>query len=129
MSELRCYFVGHIPQGSDEIQLAEPMRPNNLAVSFTESLSEFFFDFAEKHFYCEQGDDIVLMSANVDCSELADADFIQEFKKKTESSLQAQASEVLKRRKAIASDSVELSKKVRENLYETHRLISLHKHS
>ncbi|MGH1430869.1 MAG: hypothetical protein ACRBB4_07100 [Neptuniibacter sp.] len=129
MSELRCYFVGHIPQGSDEIQLAEPMRPNNLAVSFTESLSEFFFDFAEKHFYCEQGDDIVLMSANVDCSELDDADFIQDFKKKTESSLQTQASEVLKRRKAIASDSVELSKKVRENLYETHRLISQYKHS
>ena len=71
----------------------------------------------------------MLMSANVDCSELDDADFIQDFKKKTESSLQTQASEVLKRRKAIASDSVELSKKVRENLYETHRLISQYKHS
>lgn len=123
MSELRCYFVGHIPQGSDEIQLAEPMRPNNLAVSFTESLSEFFFDFAEKHFYCEQGDDIVLMSANVNCSEIDDSDFISDFKEQTLHSLRDSSGEILKRRKAVASDSAELSKRVRENLCETHRLI------
>jgi hypothetical protein len=129
MSELRCYFVGHIPQGSEEIQLAEPMRPNNLAVSFTESLSEFFFDFAEKHFYCEQGDDIVLMSANVDCSEIDDSDFIGDFKEKTQHSLRDRSGEILKRRKAVASDSAELSKKVRENLYETHRLITLNRQS
>ncbi|MGH1461727.1 MAG: hypothetical protein ACRBB6_06815 [Neptuniibacter sp.] len=123
MSELKCYFVGHISQGSDEIKLAEPVRPNNMAVSFTESLSEFFFDFAEKHFHCEQGDDIVLMSANVDCSDLNASDLLEGFKQKTEHSLKQHSGEIIKKRKAIARDSAELSMKVRDNLYQTHRLI------
>lgn len=122
MNELKCYFVGLIPQGSEDLQLATPVRPDNLAVSFTESLGEFFFDFAEKHFHCEQGDEIVLLSASVDCSDLNEGSFVEEFKKKSKSSLSI-GSAIIKRRIALASDSEDLSIKVRENLYKTHRLI------
>lgn len=123
MKELDCYFVGHITSGSDEIKLAEPVRPHNMAVSFTESLGEFFFNFAEKHFRCEKGDEILLMSASVDCSDLEESEFVDGFKQRTEACLEQKSGEIIKRRIAIASDSTELSARVRMDLYEKHRLI------
>lgn len=123
MNEMKCYFVGLIPQGSTEMKLAEPVRPNNLAVSFTESLSEFFYDFAEKHFHCEQGDEIVLFSAHVDCSDICEIDIISSFKEKTAASVTGAPRDVIKRRVALAKDSEELSVRVRNNLYQSHRLL------
>lgn len=123
MPEINVFMVGHAASGSDEIKLAEPLRVNNMAVSFTESLAEFFYDFAEKHFICEQGDQILLLRTSIDSEEIDESDFISCFKAHSERLIASSDGEIIRRRLADDPASEMVNLKVRNNLYENHRLL------
>lgn len=122
--ELECYVLSRIPAGESKMQLAEPIRNSNLPVSFTQDLGEFFFELAEEHFVCEVGDEILLLTAKVDCTGLAEDKRISGFQQCAEASLNSGNSIVIKRRKALAAASEELTLRVRNNLYSGHRLLT-----
>ncbi|MCP4596615.1 hypothetical protein [Neptuniibacter sp.] len=122
--ELECYVLGRIPEGESEVQLAEPTRHCNLPVSFTQDLGEFFFELAEEHFRCKEGDEILLLTAKVDCAGLGEDQTVSGFQQRAEASLNSGNSIVIKRRKALAAASEELTLRVRNNLYSGHRLLT-----
>ncbi len=121
--QLECYVLGRIPEGENEVQLAEPIRYCNLPVSFTQDLGEFFFELAEEHFVCEEGDEILLLTAKVDCEGLDNGKTVSGFQQRAEASLHSGHSIVIKRRQALGVASEELASRVRNNLYSGHRLL------
>ena len=122
MNKVNCYFVGHIPRGSKEIVLVKPIRRHNMGFSFTETLGEFFFEFAEKHFHCEPGEDIVLIATSIERDQLDSQYFIEQLHNKFVG-FTNQKGTIIRRRTAVAKDSIELSKRVHQDLHKTHRLI------
>ncbi|MAY43573.1 MULTISPECIES: hypothetical protein [unclassified Neptuniibacter] len=122
MDKLDCYFIGHIAEGETQVSIVKPIRHNNTAFSFTESLGDFLYEFAEKHFYCKKGEEIVLIACSIDRRELDNVDFLSRIDEKSDYYFKEQGT-ILKRRKAISSDSIELSKRVFRDLHKTHRLI------
>lgn len=121
--ELDCYLLGYIPAGEGQLQLAEPLRETNLPVSFTQDLGEFFFELAEAHFVCDAGDEFLLLMAKIDCAGLSAGDTLLSFQQRAETSISGGENIVIKRRRAIDSDSEELTVRVRTNLYSDNRLL------
>ncbi|MGI1668980.1 MAG: hypothetical protein K6L74_01510 [Neptuniibacter sp.] len=112
-----CFALGVIPKGSDDLYFPEPFRKNNLAISFTQSLADFIYEFAEKHYYCNEGDEILLLSAKVDCDQMDEASIISSFFARAEDAVSSGECIVIKRRDALAAESNELRQKVCQDIY------------
>ncbi|WP_286239405.1 hypothetical protein [Neptuniibacter halophilus] len=122
-NEQECFVLGFISRDNDEPTLAVPVRKNNIGVSFSQSLAEFFYEFAEKHFECEQGDEVLLFSAKVNCSDLDETALLSGFNQRAKESISAGEGIILKRRIAVGADSAELAERVRSDIYSQHRLL------
>lgn len=119
MEKLTCYFIGHIPQASVSVALAKPIRHQNMAFSFTESLAQFFYEFAEKHFHFEQGDEILLINCTVGREEFNQDDFFHTIDKRLEDLLQQEGG-IVKSKRAVPPHCKTLTERVHRDLLKTH---------
>ena len=117
-----CFVIGRIGEGADVLALAEPVRRHNLAISFSQSLGDFFFDFAEAHFHYDQGDDICLLLAKLDCANLDETMLLDSVRLRAEQTIKAGEGTILKRRKAMDSGSAAFISRVRRDIYTQNRL-------
>lgn len=113
-----CFALGVIPAGCDDWVLPEPVRSNNVAISFTQSLADFFYEFAEKHFYLKENDEVVLLAAKIDCHQLDEESIISSFFERAECAVNSGGCIVLKRRVALCPHSDEVASRVRKDIYQ-----------
>ena len=112
-----CFALGVIPAGHDDWLLPEPVRNNNIAVSFTQSLADFFYEFAEKHFHLKESDEVVLLAAKIDCNQMDEESIIACFFERAETAVNSGDCIVIKRREALCPGSDEVAGKVRKDIY------------
>ncbi len=112
-----CFALGVIPEGHDDWLLPEPVRNNNVAVSFTQSLADFFYEFAEKHFQLKENDEVVLLAAKIDCNQMDEESIIACFFERAESAVNSGDCIVIKRRVALCPRSDEVESRVRKDIY------------
>lgn len=114
---VECFALGIIAQGSNDWLLPEPVRNNNVAISFTQSLADFFYEFAEKHFHLKENDEVVLLSAKIDCNQMNEESIISSFFERAESAVNSGDCIVIKRRAALCPRSDEVESRVRKDIY------------
>lgn len=119
MSEIDVYVLGRVPHEAEEMELATPLASCDLPVSFTTELGDFLFDFAEKHIHCGEGDEILLLGAQLDVADiLHQEDFVRHFKERVDSTDYMKGVSILKRRYADAPGSAKLKQRIRTDLHE-----------
>jgi len=106
MAQLDLYLLGHRPQGHDVVKPARSRNVSDLAISFTEGLARFMFDFAEQYIQCEAGDEILLLQGQLDCQDIISRrDFIDHFRERVQNGQHFELHDTLKRREAICRRS------------------------
>ena len=119
MSEIDVYVLGVVPREADELELAQPRISCDLPVSFTTELGDFLFDFAEKHVHCDEGDEILLLGAQLDVADIMhQEDFVTHFKRRVDSTDYMKDVSVLKRRLADTPESAKLKHRIRTDLHD-----------
>lgn len=125
MSEIDVYVLGRVPHQADEMELAIPRISCDLPVSFTTELGDFLFDFAEKHIHCSEGDEILLLGAQLDVADiLHQEDFVAHFKDRIDSTNYMKEVSILKRRYADAPGSDKLKQRIRTDLHDKYLFAS-----
>jgi len=119
MSEIDVYVLGRVPHEEGEMELATPLASCDLPVSFTTELGDFLFDFAEKHIHCREGDEILLLGAQLDVADiLHQEDFVRHFRERVDSTDYMSDVSVIKRRYAEAPGSEKLKQRIRTDLHD-----------
>jgi len=116
-AQVDCFALGFISEGSDKVFLPKPIRKSNIAVSFTQPLADFFFEFAELHFRCNAGDEILLLATKMDLSEMDEDSLLTSFAERANEPVSAGHCIVIKRRPAVASGSDKLRRKLVQDIY------------
>jgi hypothetical protein len=102
MTQLDIFLLGHRTKGHDLVKPARARNVSDLAISFTEDLAHYMFDFAEQYIHCEAGDEVVLMRGKLDCQDIMSRpDFIDHFRARVQSGHHFELQDTLKRREAV----------------------------
>lgn len=116
-AEIDCFALGYKAVGNQNITLAKPVRDTNIAISFTQSLAEFFYEFAEKHFLYSEGDEVLLLSVKIDCNKVLS---IPDYAEQVIGTVSENEVIIIKRRNAISSSSQELKQRIWDDIYRQH---------
>jgi hypothetical protein len=124
MAQLDIFLLGHRPQGHDVVKPARSRNVSDLAISFTEDLARFMFDFAEQYIHCEAGDEVLLMRGKLDCQGIMSRpDFIDHFRVRVQSGHHFELQDTLQRREAVCVRSDIFKHRRRSDLLQQPRML------
>ncbi|WP_027852614.1 hypothetical protein [Marinobacterium litorale] len=122
MAILDLYLLGHRVRGEQEVRPGRTILKSDLAVSFTEGLARYMFDFAEHYIHCSEGDEIHLLQARMHCQDIIGCtDFIHQFRERISAGSQLEMHSTLDTRPALCPGSEEARRRRREDLLSVHQ--------
>lgn len=112
-----------------ELELAiQGTRATDMPVCFSPEFARHLFNFSESRVQCSEGDCVFLLKGEVDISAIDQAsDFPGAFKALLQKEENLDEWTILRQKSAVSAQSREYKQKVRNDLEQTHRLLSINK--